>query len=234
MISYVDIVIILLIAVFFFAGFQKGIFVSVLELVRYLIGLPLCFIVSDKYAEPVYDSLVRQKALDLITEQVSNATNKNELAESINEAVNGLPDFVSNMIEIPKFSINQADLSEDILVKVFEPALIFLTKGAIFIIAFLVFFTLTAILLSLIKKARKAKEEKYGKSVLSVADRLVGGAFGICKSFVTIIALATVIMYIQDVGLLGDSSFAQQLESSRMYNFINDINPIKHLLEVKI
>lgn len=234
MVNYVDIAIVAFTLILVFAGYQRGIFVSLLGLLRYLIGLPLCFLISEKYTSVAYNTFVKPRALELLTEKLSDATGKAEILNAIDDMVKALPDFASSLVELPKFNINQDNLAEQVLSNAFEPALLFLTKGALFLIVFLVFFGLTGIALSAFNTARKRKEERHGKSVLSKTDRFIGALFGICKSFVTIVALGAVIMYIQEAGLLSEGSFAQHIEASRLLQIINEINPIKYLEEVKI
>lgn len=233
MINYIDIVVIVLILAFIIRGYSKGIFISLIELLRYVVGLPICFVLSDKYAQPVYESLVKPRALEMITEKVSNAKNTNEIIASIQETIDNLPSFISQLVELPKININQEDVAQQVLAKAFEPVLLSLTKGALFVVIFAVFFGITGLILSVFTHARKRKEDKYGKSVLSKTDRFIGAVFGICKSFVTIIALATVLMYIQDVGLFKDSTFLEQLQTSKMLEIVRNYNPLNFLLEVK-
>lgn len=229
--NYIDIAIVILMALFIFAGYQKGIIVSLLGLVRYVIGFPLCFIVSDTYALPVYNSLVRPRALEIINNEVTKgADGIDEIRKNIEGVLAELPPVLSNFVDLSSMKIDANDASQSILTNAFEAPLIAITKGIIFAIVFVVFFTITGLLLKIITKARKRKEDKHGKSLLSKTDRLVGAVFGFCKSFVTILAIASVLMYIQDLNTGVGNEFFSQIESSRLLPIIDEINPINYLI----
>lgn len=226
--SYIDIAIIVIILLFTFLGYKKGIFISLLELLRYVVGLPLCFIASDKYANPVYQSLVKPRALESITKAIADSKSANEINSALDEAMSSLPSFVSNAIDLSKLQINKNDVAEQILEKGFEPLLINLTKGALFLLCFVVFFGITAVLLGIFRKARRKRESRKGKSVLSKADRLIGAAFGICKSFVAIIALSAVMLYIQSISK--NTELAAQIDASKLLPIIENINPLNFII----
>lgn len=226
--NYIDIAVVLIIAILTFAGYQKGIFISVLELLRYIVGLPLCFVASDKYAEPVYQSYVRPRALESITNSINDSSSLKEINSALEEGVNSLPSFIAKSIDLSQISIKKNDIPEQILTKVFEPTLISITKGAIFIACFVLFFGVTAILLGIFKKVRRRRESKKGKSILSKTDRLVGAVFGFCKSFVTILALSTIMLYIQSISK--NAELASQIDASKMLPIIEAINPINFLI----
>lgn len=230
--NYIDLAVIIIIALFTYLGYKKGFFVSLLELLRYIVGVPLCFSVSDKYSPVVYESYVRPKAVEMISEKVNSASSIEALSLEIQNELKELPSFLVDSIDLSSFDFNKSQLTKQIMESIFDPVLIPLTKCVVFICCFVAFFGITGIILSIFKHSRKKKSKKSGKkeSSISKTDRIFGGIFGICKSFVTIIAISSILLYILDVSASKDTAFFAQIESSKLLPLIDSINPINLLI----
>lgn len=228
--NYFDIIFVLIILLLTYAGYRKGLFITLLELARFVVGIPLCFVVSDTYSNQVYQALVRPRALESIKNAIANSSSVKEITSAIEEATSSLPSFISSSIDLSSINFKKTDVAEQILTKAFEPSLIALTKGGLFLVCFIAFFGVTGIALRVFRRMRARRRSKKSETLLSKGDRLLGAGFGICKSFVTIIALTSILLYIQSISGEETSKFIAQIEGSRLLPIIDSINPINFLI----
>lgn len=227
MINYIDISFLVLTLIFLFVGYKRGIFVSVLGLLRYAVGLPLCFSISNTYAVPLYNGFIRNKALELIEKKLTESESVNSVSSALQDVVSNMPSFLKNSIDTSAINFNKTDFAEQILNSVFEPILINIAKIFIFILVFILFFGATGFLLTILNKARKDKEHKNGKSSLSKADSFVGAVFGFGKALLLIFAITTILLYINGLNLDFSSNLTKQIDGSFLLPLIDRINPLR-------
>ena len=196
---------------------------ALLGFLRYAVGIPLCFGLSNAYYRGVYESLVRPRALESLSKKISDSPNVEEALGNIKEAINALPDFLAGAIDTSALNAKNADVAERVLSNVLEPTLLILTKGILFLITFVIFFAVTGILLNIIHKARKK-----GRSVLSKADRILGAVLGFAKALFVVLALVMVLSFFRSLGM--DNSFTNQVDASRLIPIIENIIPIKSMI----
>ena len=233
--NYVDLALAVLFILFAVNGYRKGILMTVVNFIRYSVGFFLCFYCSDNLAKPVYDSVVAPAALNTINQKITTSTNLDEVLGNLDKFINSLPSFAVKIFDVSSLNVpNTDDVSHVILDDVFAPILLALTKGAIFVAVFIVFFLATGLIISLVKRSRRKKSGKGKKaSPLKKADKIFGGIFGLLKSFVIMLAITSVLMYI--LNMFGDSAgtntFLTQLKDSSLLRLLNEINPFNALTE---
>lgn len=229
--NYVDIALAAMFVIFICIGYHKGIFITVINFIRYVLGFAACFFCSSNLAEPAYNSYVAPAVLSMINEKIVTTTNLDEVLTNLDEFKNSLPMFVSDKLGTDSLTIPKADdIGQVILDKVFAPVLLPLTKGVIFVIVFLLFFISTGLLVRLIKgssehREKKRREKGKGASVLKKSDRIFGALLGIVKAAVLLMAITSILVYVADFNASDGSAFVTQINESVLVEFISGFNP---------
>jgi uncharacterized membrane protein required for colicin V production len=229
-INYFDIAIVVIFLLFTYVGYRRGFFISLLGFLRYTIGIPLCFGLSNSLSTPVYENYVRQKALESISQNVANTTNIDEVSSNLQSSINDLPPFLTSNVDTSFLNVTSDDVAEAILVNVFEPLLISIVKLVIFVLTFILFFGATRIIMSIINRARRKRVHKKQKSIITKADSLFGCVFGFLKSFVIVLAIASILMYILNLNdIVFKDSVISQIQNSKLISVVNEFNPLNYL-----
>ncbi len=222
-VNYIDVAICAIFLIFTVIGCKKGIFLTVVNFIRYSFGFMLCFFCSENLYQPFYNSYVKEYLHGAIEQNITASEDISVVTKNLNEFSSDLPPFFKDYIDLSGLEkVSSKNLTDYILDNIFEPAALVLSKILIFVAVFLLFFIATGLILHIIKKARNRKE-----SPLKTADKVVGGIFGLLKSFVLVLAITSVLMYILSLGenIVQSNPFMHEVQQSTLIKFINEINP---------
>ena len=231
-VNYIDVAIVALIVIFAAVGCRRGLLVNVLNFIRWSVGLFLCFFASSKLTPFVYNSYVRPYALENIQQKIVTSSNVDEIMKNLEKVTAELPDYISKFIDVSAIKLSSDDMAVSILENVFEPTLISLTKAAIFIAVFALFFLITGIVILTVQR-RNRKKDKEGNSKLRKADRALGFVLGVFKGAVVVLAVCAVIAFASEV--LEDAGktveFFEYAKTSALLEYISEINPFNAVTE---
>lgn len=232
-VNYADIAVCVILIGAGVIGYFRGVFINIVKFIRTAIGLFLCFYCSTHLTLPVYEAYVRPRLLASIQEKIVTTANIDEIMQNLNDYAATFPAFVSKNLPLTDLHLSSTDMARSILTNVFEPIVLTMIKIAIFIVTFIVFFGATAVIIHMLRRMNKKKEEKRGKrSVLKKMDMLLGAVFNVCKAAVIIFAVTGVFMYIiaikEETGL---NAFLEEVRSSAVLQFVNSINPFNAITE---
>ena len=227
-VNYIDIALAAVVLICVIVGYARGLFINVINFIRWAVGLLLCFFASENLSSVIYETYVKPRAIESINKNIVTSTNLDEILKNIQEIGNQLPKALSDSVDFAKLNLSGGDLANEILENYFEGILIFLTKAAIFIAIFVLFFLITGIIILVAKKSSKRKEEKRGhKSALKVFDRIMGAVVGILKGAIAVFAITSVLMIILDMydDTAQMSAFMNEVNTSGLLKLLDDINP---------
>lgn len=228
--NYVDISLIVIFLVSSLLGYFKGFAITLINFFRYTIGMFLCFYLSSNLTPIIYDGFVKQMALDSINKNLE-ANGVDAFISDFTQTVEGLPSFLTSSVDLSVLSINSENIANVILLNIVEPILLTAIKIIVFVIVFLVFFIATGLIIRIAQKIAKRKEEKRGhKTMLKRTDMLLGGALGIIKALVIVLAITSVMMYVLSLNS-GDNAVFMQLQESKVLQMLNSINPFNAITE---
>lgn len=218
--NVVDIVLIVIVLLIILYGYFKGFLVSVLSLARYAFGIPFCYFLAKNASEPLYNALLRESISTQVAQTV-DSTGLDSAVAGIRESVNGFPEALKNAVDLSFLnSISAENATQGIMQNVIDPVAVLIGKIVLFILAAIVFFAVTGILLMLIDKASKKKGAPFKDT-----NKFLGAVLGAVKAFIIIIAVAAVANFLV-VHFAGSGGFIDQLESSAVIGFINKFNPL--------
>lgn len=236
MINYIDIAILVVFLVSAYLGYKKGILISIVNIIRYAVGFSLCFFCSENLAVPMYERFLKAKALEYIETKIVNGSGVSDTLKNISDALESIPSFLVSNINIDAVSIPKGDdVSMYLLNNFAEPILVSISKAVIFVLVFVAFFLSTGLIIRLLQKSSKRhdkrrKEKDKPVPVTKKANRLLGAAFGVLKSAILVLAIASLLSFLEQF-VDEKSTFYTMLETSRVLGVLDSINPFNFLTE---
>lgn len=231
--NYVDVIIVGVLLLAFFVGYSKGILITLVNVIRYSVGLFLCMFVTDGYSEMFYNSFVKERIVDKLSTQVVTSANIDEILANLNSTVDSLPSFVKKGIDLSSLSFSSGDdVAAIIAENVFHPVALVLVKVLLFVLTFIVFFGLTGLIIHSIRKHNKKKRsESRHKSKLKTVDRIFGGLFGLVKGALIVFIFVSALNAISQLDGFRDNAFVSTALNSSLYNYLLDVNPFNLITE---
>lgn len=231
--NYVDVIIVGVLLLTFFVGYAKGILITLVNLIRYSVGLFLCMFVANGYSEMFYNSFVKERIVNKLSTQVVTSANIDEILANLNTTVNSLPSFVKKGIDITSLSFSSGDdIASIIAENVFQPIALVIVKVLLFVLTFVVFFGLTGLIIHGIRKRNsKKRSESRHKSKLKTVDRIFGGLFGLVKGALIVFIFVSAVGAISQIDSFRDNAFVSTALNSSLYNYLLDVNPFNLITE---
>lgn len=231
-VNYVDLIIVGILLIFGIVGHQKGIFITLVNFIRYVLGFSLCIFSTDRLSQPIYNNFLQEKVQNTVNEKIVTSSNIDEIMGNINNAVDSLPDFVKNNINISSLKLSSNNISQNITNELFEPVIIGILKVLIFIIVFILFFGITGAIIHHIRKKNKSKRKENKKKSFAVfTDKLLGFFFGIMKGALVVFVFVSVITYLLGVPSLAGNQFLKTAANSQLYQLLLNYNPFNVITE---
>lgn len=229
----VDVIIVGVLLLAFFVGYAKGILITLVNLIRYSVGLFLCMFVANGYSEMFYNSFVKERIVNKLSTQVVTSANIDEILANLNTTVNSLPSFVKKGIDITSLSFSSGDdIASIIAENVFQPIALVIVKILLFVLTFVVFFGLTGLIIHGIRKRNsKKRSESRHKSKLKTVDRIFGGLFGLVKGALIVFIFVSAVGAISQIDSFRDNAFVSTALNSSLYNYLLDVNPFNLITE---
>lgn len=225
--NYIDLICIALIVLITLEGYKRGFLNSLISFARFLIGAPLAIFISEKYCFPIYDRLVKNVALEKITEKIQSSADTEAIISGAKQSVSELPFNLGQIVDLSFLDKASPDsLANEILQNIVQPIAVLIIKFALFLLTLVVFYVITLIIINLIKGFLSAIKLPYKK-----ADKFLGAVLGLAKAAMVVAVFAAVLAFIAEIGLgEAGSEFIKQINSSSVLEFVNKYNPILSII----
>ncbi len=231
-VNYVDLIIVGIVLFFGFVGLNKGIFITLINFIRYVVGLSACMISADRLSQPIYDNYLKERVVDAVNQKIVTSSNIDEIMDNFNSVINSLPNIVKNNIDLTSLKLSSNNISQNITNEVFEPVIIVFLKVIIFIVIFALFFGITGAVISHIRRKNKNKrKENNKKSFVVFMDRLIGFLFGILKGALVVFVFVSAVTSLLGVPNIADNQFLQTAANSQLYQLLLNYNPFNVITE---
>lgn len=231
-VNYVDLIIVGIFLLFGFVGLNKGIFITLINFIRYVVGLSACMISADRLPQPIYDNYLKERVVDAVNQKIVTSSNIDEIMDNFNSVINSLPNIVKNNIDLTSLKLSSNNISQNITNEVFEPVIIVFLKVIIFIVIFALFFGITGAVISHIRRKNKNKrKESNKKSFVVFMDRLIGFFFGILKGALVVFVFVSAVTSLLGVPNIADNQFLQTAANSQLYQLLLNYNPFNVITE---
>lgn len=231
-VNYVDLIIVGIFLFFGFVGLNKGIFITLINFIRYVVGLSACVISADRLPQPIYDNYLKERVVDAVNQKIVTSSNIDEIMDNFNSVINSLPNIVKNNIDLTSLKLSSNNISQNITNEVFEPVIIVFLKVIIFIVIFALFFGITGAVISHIRRKNKNKrKESNKKSFVVFMDRLIGFLFGFLKGALVVFVFVSAVTSLLGVPNIADNQFLQTVANSQLYQLLLNYNPFNVITE---
>lgn len=219
--NYVDLFIIVIFLIIVLEGYARGFIVSLLSLVRFAVGIPVSFIVANKFSSVVYTNYFKETINAEVLKGIDSSGLDTYVA-SVRDTVNSLPDVMKGSVDMSFLdAANAASAAEGIMKNIVDPVADMVIKVALFVVTLAVFYILTGILLFVIKKLSNSNYAPFRKT-----NKFLGAVFGLAKAMILVFAIAKIGVFFTENLKSVDNSFLQQVASSGIIEFVNRFNPI--------
>lgn len=218
---------ILLVIVFLCAvkGFKEGFFTALINLLGSIVSLVIAWIVSNRYAGAVFDSLLRDKVIDSTYKYIQDSANSIDIQSLLENVISGLPqNFLDDIVLKAEGII--ADLSTpsiDVAVNIVDNVIAPVITVVIAIVLFCVVFTVCNILAGLLAKLFKGVN---AIPLVGFANRMAGFAVGICTGAVNVFLISCILSII---AIITQNSLSflniEVLAQSQILEMTKSINP---------
>ncbi len=219
--NYIDLILLIIIIIFAFLGYRKGLLFSLVYFVRAFVGIPFAFYISNRFSETLYQNYFRDYAISSISDKIDTSFNIDTTIESIKSFIETLPDFITDSLDLSFLnqvsSENAAQITVD---NVIEPFAIFLTKILLFIITLLLFYLITGIIIRLIRGLRNRPK----KGFIRTTNHFLGAIFGILRSLLFIYIISSIATALINYFGENSNSFIGTLSDSLILQFVTKIN----------
>lgn len=231
-VNYVDLIIVGIFLFFAFVGLNKGIFITLINFIRYVVGLSACMISADRLPQPIYDNYLKERVVDAVNQKIVTSSNIDEIMDNFNSVINSLPNIIKNNIDLTSLKLSSNNISQNITNEVFEPVIMVFLKVIIFIVVFALFFGITGAVISHIRRKNKNKrKENNKKSFVVFMDRLIGFLFGILKGALVVFVFVSAVTSLLGVPNIADNQFLQTAANSQLYQLLLNYNPFNVITE---
>lgn len=217
--SYIDLAFIVIAALMIIVGACRGFMVSLLSMLRLIVGIPFAYCVSDMYHAQLYNSFVKDIVYNNVLEELSQTQSAENIIRNVNEFTGSLPSVFTKDIDLAG-TLSIEEISRVITDSVIEPLALVIIRIIIFAAVFIAFYVITGIIILAVKRLRKKEHAPFKKT-----DYLLGGVFGLVKALAVVFTAATIISYVSEI-IPQDNSLIKQVQSSYALEFINTYNPL--------
>lgn len=218
--NIIDLVLVCIIAVTAFVGAKRGLFVSLLSMIRFFVGFPLSFAVSEKYNQVIYDNYVRQVIYNYILDKVNEQTNTETYIADLTQKIENLPIFIKDNIDISSLSlVSNEKVATYVTDTIAHPIAITILKALLFIVTLALFYIVTGFIIKFIKKIRSKK-----KNLLHKTGSFFGLLFGLAKGAGWVLFLCIVANFIVSSGFEG--ALIDTINESKIVEYISSFNLI--------
>ncbi len=227
-----DIILVLLLAIFLYDGFKRGAVKSLIDIVGYVVVLTLTSWLAGIVADAVFTTFVWPHVLSEINQALQSSAGSDP-ASQVTTLLNSLPSFVSNTLKFygvtQEYLISAAqsssnNIAEDIM-KSISPVFINLIKTV-------AFSTLLVVLTSIFKVFSRTLNRVFNLPILKQINKLLGLVCGALKCviiiFITCYIIQIVIPMMSNTPeILSQSS----IDSTIIFKNIYYNNPLNSIIE---
>ena len=215
--NLVDLSLIVLIALTVFVGIKRGLLISLLSALRFIVSIPLSFFVGNNYNEIIYKNYIRQYVLKYVDDKLSQSNEINDFVQNLKSITSTFSFLFKDKSLIKSINlVNTNTASVYITDNILCPIVQEIIKILLILLTFILFYVITGIILSLAKKIRKKKKLPLHKT---------NSFFGLVKSGAYVLVLSSISKFILDI-ITVQNNFVTQLKGSVIIDFINKFNPL--------
>ncbi len=231
MVNIFDLIFVAIAIVVVVASARKGFVASCLDAFSVVIAGFVSFKFFEPVAQWVYDVIVKDFMRTALVRAIEDTGSNASAAEKINVMLAEIPEGAVKLaqgigvnVNSLAATINQSISSDrDAFIDVFGekvvyPVMIFVTE----IVVFMILLVVSCLIIRAVSNFFSDKLKKI--PVVGNVDTILGGALGLIKAAVILVAVTTVFYII--LATAQDGSPLEAIRNSQLYNFLAEYNPV--------
>ena len=227
-----DIVLVLLLAIFLYDGFKRGAVKSLIDIVGYVVVLTLTSWLAGILADAIFTTFVQPHVLNEINQALQSSTGSDP-ASQVSTLFNTLPSFVTNTLNfygvtqehlVSAARASSNNIAEDIM-KSISPVFINLIKTV-------AFSTLIVVLTSVFKVFSRTLNRVFNLPILKQINKLLGLVCGALKCVIIIFIVCYIIQIVLPMMSNTPEILSQNsIDSTIIFKNIYYNNPLNSIIE---
>lgn len=231
-INYVDIIFAFIIIIVTVFGCKKGLFVTMLNFIRYVFGFSASLFVANSFSQSVYEKYVRPSLIDYVNNNIVKSDNINDTIANFNNSVSSIPRDVRMMFGLENAQIIKTDdLANSIVDNILQPISLIVTKIVLFIAILVVINIIFRFISHRIIKRKKRSNKSVTKKFVYFVDCAMGGVFGLVKAVLLLFLIISIISIIITNAPQELTGIIKEADESYIYNLLIDYNPFNLITE---
>lgn len=199
---------------------------SLISFVRFAVGVPLSFFISNTYSPVIYNQYVKEFAIEKITSQIDSSANIDAFVETFRKTLDEFPFGLGNMADFSFLdNASSSSLANGVVDNILEPIALILIEIVLFVLTLWAFYVITWIIIKIIRSLTYGKKFPFRKT-----NKFLGAVFGVLKAVIAVFAFAAIFDFVKDITVGADGEFiaklVSQINSSVILEFVNKFNPI--------
>lgn len=228
----VIIIVIITVIVCFKRGFAK----TVLGFLSNIISVVGAFVLGTSLSDLIYSGLIRDNIIDSLSSSINS--NLSASTSTAGEQTNGLPDYVSAILNLFGYSTDTVNKNIDTMIETQSNNIATVVESAIgpvitAIISFFLVIILFVILRFITAKISKLIAGVMEIPVLHTVNRLLGGLVGILDGLVIVYFLTAMVIIIVPIvtgGAITYFDFGVMAEDTMLFKLFYDYNIVTGIL----
>ena len=220
-----------------FSSYRRGLLKCILSLVCIVVALFAAFNYSQPAAEWAYDNLLSERIVHELDEAIAEGFLSQNAVDTVQQTIETVPSFLLKQLgdfgidadalskQIASLELSSQDTAEKISEQIIRPGALVLLKLLCYILIFVLVRFVLGCIIGLITKLPMPM-------LFKAANKWLGGAIGVVKGGVIIIALSLLLNAFTDF-IEPDSQLAFACENSRICTALNDFG-IADLKDIEI
>ena len=229
---WLDCGIAVLIAIFCFFGYRRGLIYMIVNTAGTIVAIVTASITASSLAQPVYDWLCREniiKGLTLATKGIA----RSDAVQMAKDTLAVVDNFTKNVLSF--MGVSEANLAQKLdesviglpgtLEEMLRPAVI----GVITVILTFIFFLLAMIIVNVLSKKLN---KTINHTILGFPNKIGGAAVGlVCAVFVAMLLMLIVYFIMMFITPEKCLSLKDAIDNTFFFNLIRKINLPQHIME---
>ena len=223
-----DLLIVLIVAVFVFFSAKKGFVKTAIELVGFFLAVQISFFLGGFLADQIYDRAVSPALTNSIEEKVT-ASELKTTEDAVNAVWDNLPEFVTStagnfgvsrqsvVLSFKSSATNSASAVATATDEIAKPIIVNIIKVILYVVLF-------SVLSILIKWLAHILNKIFKVSIIGKLNAFLGGFLGLLKGLVIVTAFCILISVCMKFSKDGFFIFTDEnVSSSYIFKFLSEI-----------
>lgn len=227
--NYIDIILIAIVVLSALLAMRKGLLRTLIELAGFFVTVPLSYMIAKKAAEPIFNSMVRDKLINTVIGQIDKAGDSSAYISSIQSSFGSLDSFAKNFGININDTINQMvggvsnqSIAQATVDNLLKPVVVTICMAVIFVVLLILITIAIKIIAFVVGKIKLPK-------ALSGANAVLGAALGAIKGVLIVLIIAAVLSVVQlgfSIKTTEPSKFEKAIDNSFVVEKVSEFNPL--------